>query len=198
MCAARTGQELNVTNLSSDLGIPSRTLDGYLWLLSSAFLFHLVPSWSTRVTSKVIRRPKLILLDSGLAAHLRGVDEQSLLAGDAAFGPLLETFVASEILKMSAWSESRPRVSHFRDRGGAEVDVLLEYPGRGVVGIEVKATATARDEHFRGLRLLSERLGDRFLYGAVLCLTRHAVPWGPRLAALPLDALWRETAPTPD
>jgi hypothetical protein len=192
LCAARSGQEVNVSNLSSDLGIPARTLDGYLSLLSSAFLVHLIPSWSTRISSKAVRRPKMILLDSGLAASLRGADEDSLRDGhDAALGPLLETFVAAEILKLASWSAARPRVSHFRDRGGAEVDLVLEYPGRGVVGLEVKATATVRDEHFRGLRLLADRLGERFLFGAVLSLTPHVSPWGPRMAALPVDSLWR-------
>lgn len=192
ICAARSGHEVNVTNLSSDLGIPARTLDGYLSLLSSAFLIHLIPSWSTRISGKVVRRPKMVLLDSGLAASLRGADEASLLDGrDGALGPLLETFVATEILKMVSWSASRPRVSHFRDRGGSEVDLVLEYPGRGVVALEVKATVTVKDEHFRGLRLLSDRLGDRFLFGAVLSLTPSVSSWGPRMAALPVDALWR-------
>lgn len=193
ICAARSGQELNVSNLSSDLGIPARTLDRYLWLLSTGFLIQLIPAWSSRVTGKIVRRPKMILLDTGLAAYLGGVDEKLLgQVETSALGPLLESFVAAEVLKMTSWSTSRPRVSHFRDRGGAEVDLILEYPGGKVVGLEVKSTSTVRDGHFRGLRLLADRLGDRFAFGAVLSLGPRPTPWGPRMAALPVDTLWTE------
>ena len=72
VCAARSGDELNVTRVANELGLPPRTLDGYLALLANVFVLQLIPAWSTNLSSKVIRRPKLVMVDSGLTAYLCG------------------------------------------------------------------------------------------------------------------------------
>lgn len=189
LCAARTATELNVSAVASEIGLPARTVDGYLDLLARAFLVRLVPGWSTNLSSKVVRRPKLHLVDSGLAAHLTGAGETDVELG-ARFGPLLETFVAGELCKQAGWSDARPTVWHFRDRSGAEVDLVLEHPDGRIAGIEVKATSTPRLEDFRGLRFIEDRLGARFCFGVLLSAAPEATPFGSRLAALPVSALW--------
>jgi uncharacterized protein len=60
-----------------------------------------------------------------------------------------------------------------------------------VVGVEVKATSSPRSEDLRGLRFLAARLGERFAYGVLLTAAPEAVPFGPTLASLPVDVLWR-------
>lgn len=191
LCAARSGTELNASAVASDFGIPVRTIAGYLAHLSTAFLLQLIPAWSTNLSAKVIRRPKLLLVDSGLAAHLIGATPSTLARHGAAFGPLLETFVGMELRKLSTWSEAPPQLFHFRDRSGIEVDFVLEQPDGRIAGIEVKATSTPRAEDFRGLRFLADKLGDRFAYGILLNAAPEATPFGPKLAALPFDVLWR-------
>jgi predicted AAA+ superfamily ATPase len=79
---------------------------------------------------------------------------------------------------------------HFRDRDGREVDLVLERRDGSVIGIEAKASATAGREDFRGLRLLRERLGERFAFGALFYTGPETVPFGERLAAVPLHGLW--------
>ncbi|MGH8905751.1 MAG: ATP-binding protein [Egibacteraceae bacterium] len=190
LCAARTGTELNTTALANELAIPARTVSGYLAHLTSAFMIWLVPAWSTNLSAKVVRRPKLMLTDSGLAAHLQGVTAQRLEHPDGPLGPLMETFVATELLRQLSWSTTRAALFHFRDRSGIEVDLLLEHPDGRVVGIEVKATGTPRTDHLRGLRFLADRLGDRFTYGCLLTTAPEATPFGGKLAALPISALW--------
>lgn len=191
LCAARTGTELNVSDVASDFGIPARTVGGYLAHLATAFFIQLVPAWSTNLSAKVIRRPKLLLVDSGLAAHLIGARPTTLTRNHAVFGPLLETFVGMELRKQSTWAESMPQLYHFRDRSGIEVDFVLEHPDGRIVGIEVKATSTTRREDFRGLTFLADRLGERFAFGVVLNMAPEATPFGAKLAALPIDSLWR-------
>lgn len=190
LCAARTATEVNVASIARDLTVPPRTTDAYLALLSTAFLIHLVPAWATNLSSKVVRKPKLVLSDSGLAAHLLGVTGDAEWRHDSPVGQLLETFVINELRKQITWSDHRPSLWHFRDRGGAEVDVLLEHPDGRVVGIEVKATSTPRTSDLRGLRFLADRLGDRFHFGVLFHTAPEPVPFGPRMAALPVSALW--------
>lgn len=190
LCAARTATELNVTNIASEFGVPARTVDGYVAHLQTSFLIRLVPAWSTNVSAKVVRRPKLILCDVGLAAHLGGATD--LAPHDARTGPLLETLVGTELERQLSWSTGGATLWHFRDRGGHEVDYLLESPDGRVVGIEVKASMTPRQSDARGLRLLADRLGGRFQFGFLLSAAPEALPLGPRLAALPISALWTE------
>ncbi len=190
LCAARTGNELNVSAIANDLGFPARTVDGYLGLLAQAFLIDRIPAWSTNLSSKVVRRPKLVVTDTGLAAHLIGSTAATVDRSGGPFGQLLETFVANEIRKQLTWSASRATLWHFRDRSGAEVDLVLEHPDGRVVGIEVKATSTPSSGDLRGLRLLADRLGDRFHFGVLLHTAPEATRFGPKLAALPTDVLW--------
>ena len=190
LCAARTGTELNAANLADAMAIPARTASAYLAHLANAFLIQLVPAWSTNLSAKVVRRPKLLLADSGLAAHLMGVTSTTLDGSSAAAGQLLETFVAMELRKQIGWSLARPSIWHFRDRSGVEVDLLLEHGDGRIVGIEVKATSSPKSADFKGLRFLAERLGDRFHFGCLLTAAPEATPFGPKLAALPVSALW--------
>ena len=190
LCAARSGEEVNVTSLANELGLPPRTLDGYLASLANAFVLQLVPAWSTNLSKKVVRKPKLVLVDSGLACHLTGMTPERIDDPVAPFGPLMESFVAMELCKQLTWSDARATLSHFRNRDGAEVDLVLEHADGRVVGVEVKAARTVSPRDAKGLRFLAERLGARFHRGIVLSCMPEPTPLGDRITALPLDALW--------
>jgi len=187
LCASRTSGELNITDVARDLGLSRPTTDTYLAHLEAVFLVQTVPAWSTNLTARVVRRPKLALTDTGLAARLLGGRARS---DDQVSGRLVETFVTNELRAQAGWSLVRPELFHYRDRDGAEVDLVLESGDGGVVGIEVKAGATVRAEDLRGLRLLEQRLGDGFAAGIVLSTAPVAVHLGGRLWSLPLSVLW--------
>jgi hypothetical protein len=187
LLAARTSGELNVTDVARDLGLARPTTDSYLAHLEAVFLVQTVPAWSTDLTSRLVRRPKIGLTDTGLAARLLGGRVRSDV--DVA-GRLIETFVTNEVRAQSEWSTTRPQLFHFRDRDGSEVDLVLESGDGRVVGIEVKAGATVRSEDLRGLRLLDQRLGDDFAAGVVLCTCPAPVHLGGRLWTLPMSVLW--------
>lgn len=187
LIASRTSGELNITDVARDLGLSRPTTDSYLAHLEAVFLIGVIPSWSTNLTSRVVRRPKVVVTDTGLAARLLG----GRLAADAAMaGRLIETFVSNELRAQSQWSQARPGLFHFRDRDGAEVDLILESGDGRVVGVEVKVGATVRAEDLRGLRLLQERLGPGFTAGVVLCTAPEPRHLGGRLWTLPLSVLW--------
>lgn len=191
LCAARAGMELNVTNLATELTLPPRTLDGYLATLAQLFVIQLIPAWSTNISKKVIRRPKMVMVDSGLAARLIGLTAETAAQPTAPLGPLLESFVAMELRKQLSWSQNGTTLWHYRDRDGIEVDFILERPDGSIVGIEVKAASSVSSRDTKGLRFLADRLGDRFAAGVVLSFMPEATPLGDRLTAFPLDTLWQ-------
>ncbi|HEX2804838.1 MAG TPA: ATP-binding protein [Kineosporiaceae bacterium] len=192
LLAARNAGELNVAGLASDAGIPVRTLDPYLELLETLFLVHRLPAWSTNLSRRTVSRPKVALHDTGLAARLINVSASgtAVTANAQAAGHLLEGFVAGELRRQLTWSDQDARLFHYRDRQGAEVDLLLETDDGRVAGIEVKATSTVTARDTKWLAQLRDRLGDRFVAGVVLHTGTTSAPFGPRLTAAPIDALW--------
>lgn len=191
LLAARTAHEVNVADLGRELAIPAPTLRRYLPLLETIYLHHLVPAWSRNLTAKVVHRPKLHLIDSGLAAHLLGVDPGGLARPTSTqAGPLLESFVAGELARQLTWSDLDANLYHWRDRNGSEVDLVLEAADGTVAGIEVKAAVDVHDGDFRGLRTLRDRLGEQFRGGVVVHCGDRPRPFGPGLYAVPVSTIW--------
>ena len=193
LLAARSSGLMNVSELSRSAGIKLTTLNRYLSLLETVFLIRRLPAWSPNVGKRLVKSPKLHFVDTGLAAHLLGVDERGLMASPQALGPLLETFVVNELEKDLGWAGTQARLFHFRSAERREVDVVIEDRSGRVVGVEVRASATPTQSDFDGLRALQSLLGRRFVRGVVLHLGDARLPFGDGLEAAPLSSLW--TAP---
>jgi uncharacterized protein len=191
LLAARSGQLVAAGSLESDLQISRPTVARYMSLLEEVFLIKRVPGWSRNLGTRATATPKLLFVDSGIAARLLTVDSHALRRPGAPCGPLLEGFVISELARQLTWSTELGDLYHYRDHNKVEVDVVLENRRRQVVGIEVKAASTVRAEDFAGLRRLAERLGEDFLVGVVLYTGTATLPFGPKLRALPVSAIWQ-------
>jgi len=99
--------------------------------------------------------------------------------------------VISELARQATWSQELVDLYHYRDQNKVEVDVILENRGQHVVGVEVKAASTVRSDDFAGLGRLAERLGDDFLAGIVLYTGSATLPFGSKMRAVPVSALWQ-------
>lgn len=192
LLAARVSSLLNVSEVSRALGLPNTTLRRYLTLLEATFLVRTLPAWSTNGTKRLVRSPKLLLADTGLAAQLLGLgkDAGSPAGGSPLRGALLENFMAMELAKQITWSERQPSLSHFRTRTGREVDLVLEDATGAIVGVEVKAATSVSGGDLKGLRALEEAAKEQFQRGVVLYGGDEVVAFGPRLWALPVGAVW--------
>ena len=199
--AAQTAQGLNMSRAGAAAGLSASTTSDYVKLFESSFLVRLLPAWGKTLRTAVASRPKLHIVDSGLAARLLRLPPDKLAALDPTslqqFGHLLETFVVGEVLKQASWMDHRPHVGHWRTHDGAEVDLVVEDGRDGsVVGIEVKASGRVHRHDRRGLRMLREALGERFVAGVVFYTGAHCVRYADddRIIALPIDRLWTATA----
>jgi len=122
--------------------------------------------------------------------HLLGVDPDHLGASPNLLGPVLENLVAAELDKQLGWSAQHCRLHHFRTHSGIEVDLVLENSAGDIVGIEVKAGASLRPSAAQGLHTLAELAGAHFVRGIILHTGAASVPFGNRIHALPIGALW--------
>ncbi|GAA0449584.1 hypothetical protein Aca07nite_43080 [Actinoplanes capillaceus] len=190
LLAARSASLIVPGALESDLGLSRPTIARYMRLLEEVHLIKRVPGWSRNLGSRVTHAPKLVFVDSGIAAQQLAVDPRTLLRPGQPFGPLLEGFVVSELARQTTWSDEMVDLYHYRDQNKVEVDVILENRQRQVVAIEVKAASTVRSDDFSGLRKLAARLGDDLIAGIVLYTGTSTLPFGDRMRAVPVSALW--------
>ena len=194
--AASTASELNVQGASSRLGIDRATLASYLAWMETVFLIHRLPSWSRSPSARPVRRTKVHITDTGLAAGLMGLDADALTVPTApATGPLLETFVANEIARGLSTSASRLRLFHYRDHQGHEVDLVIERSDGAIAAIEIKATSSPSVDQLHHASWLRDRMDSvspgAFRAGILLHTGHQQFTVGDRLHVCPIDTLWR-------
>lgn len=195
LAAGQTARLINVSDLASPFQVSRPTIRDYVTLLERVFLLEELPPWHSNRLSRLVKTPKLHLGDTGVACALLGLDADALWADRSVFGQLLETFVFQELRRLASWQEDEVRFHHFRDKDGAEVDIVLERSGQRVAGIEVKASATVTAADFRGLRKLQEASGKHFAAGLVLYDGETSATFGDGLYAVPIRTLWETPRP---
>ena len=189
--ASRARAPLNKTDVSGSVGIPRTSLDRYLTLLEHVFLTRRLPAWHTNRIKQIAKAPKLLISDSALLTHLLRTNRKRLTEDNALLGVVLECFVGMELTKQLAVSRTRATLLHMRTATGAEVDFVLEAADGRLAGIEVKASATVRGEDFKHLTMMRDRIGHkRFVRGVVLYTGGERLPFGERLEAWTISALW--------
>jgi predicted AAA+ superfamily ATPase len=192
LAAARSGALTNLSAIGRELGLDHKTVGNHLHALEQLFLLIRLPAWHANLGHRVVRSAKLHVTDTGMLCALIGADAKRLIEDGELAGSAFETFAVSELIRQASASDLSPELSfhHYRDQPGNEVDLVIERSNGEVVGIEVKASATPRPRDAAGLKLLRDKLGERFRQGFLLHLGPAPIPLGDRLSALPLAALW--------
>ncbi|MFP3939840.1 MAG: ATP-binding protein [Thermoanaerobaculia bacterium] len=180
LCAARHGQELNMASISREAGISQPTVKAWLGALEAAYLVLVLPPYFESFGKRVVKSPKLYLLDSGLACTLtRQPGGEAALAG-AMGGALFEGWIVSEAAKVHAALGRRPELYYWRSHDGLEVDLLLPTGDR-LVPVEIKRTATPTACHVQPLERFRRTAGPRAAdQGLLVCRVpeRRALPHG--------------------
>lgn len=188
--ASQTARMFNASDLAAPFEVTRPTIRDYTTLLERVFLLERLPAWHSNRLSRLVKRPKLHLCDTGIASALLGMDGPALAHDRTLFGQLFETFVLQELRRQASWNDARMSFHHFRNKDGVEVDIVIERGAEGVAGVEVKASGTVRPADFRGLRKLQAALGNRFAGGVVVYDGEATVPFGPGLHAVPVRKLF--------
>jgi len=190
LMAARSGNLINASELGRASGLATTTLNRYLAVLEALFLVWFLPAWSANLGKRLVKSPKLHLVDSGFAAYLCGADEAGLASEPEMAGSLWESFVASEIRRQVSWSEHPAELYHYRAHSGEEVALVLEDRSGRVAAVEVKFSETINPRDAKGLIHLREALGKKFVRGVVLYPGPQTVPLAENILALPAGHLF--------
>ena len=145
MCAARSGQLLNLNSLAADCGISQPTARQWLTVLQASHLVALLPPYHRNFGKRLVKAPKLYFLDSGLLCYLLRIRSAEDLQVHAARGAVFETWAVAETLKHRHNLGLAPDLYFWRDNHGLEVDLVFEHAGR-LHGVECKSGTTYVDE----------------------------------------------------
>jgi len=190
LLSLQTAQLLNVETLARQLAIRRETVQNNFAALERLFLVRTLPAWHNNEARRLIKAPKVHLLDSGLAATLAGALAEDWLTRRERIGHLLESFVVQQVIAQAGWSDPDLRFWHYRDKDQVEVDLVITR-GRQTWGVEVKAGATIATGEGLGLRRLAERCGKDFRGGVLLHAGTSSFSLADnRLLAVPLADLW--------
>lgn len=158
LCAGRCGQLLNVVSLAEDTGINRATAQSWLGVLQASHLIVLIQPWSSKLSKRLIKSPKLYFVDPGLAAWLLGIRDVFQVMTHPHRGALFENWAIMELIKAQCNAGQKPLVHFLLDKQGHEIDAVIEPRPGELLGIEMKSGATIGSDFFRGLDYWRERL----------------------------------------
>lgn len=155
LCAGRTAQLLNLSDLARDSDISVNTAKEWLGLLEASGHIYLLRPYYKNISKRLIKTPKLYFLDTGLACYLTGWRTAETASKGAMAGHLFETFIFAEIIK-SYWNHGQEApVWYYRTKEKEEVDFLIEKDGM-LYPIEIKLSARITDGDLRGIQSLEK------------------------------------------
>jgi len=183
LCAGRSGQLLNLTEMGNALGVTHPTIRSWISILETSHLVKLLPPWHANIGKRLVKSPKLYFIDTGLAAHLIGIQSADQLTTHPLRGALFENMIVAEALKQRFNAGLSDNLSFYRSLQGDEVDLLLEYAD-GFDACEIKSARTITSSFFKGLEAFSRAAGvtrDSFIvYAGESRVKRRGVgvtPW---------------------
>lgn len=187
VCAARTSQMLNYSEIAKNVGITSPTAKQWLSILVSSGIVALIHPYSNNALKRIVKAPKLYFMDTGLCAYLTRWNNPEALEISAMSGAFFETYVVSEIIKSYCNAGRQPPVYYYRDFDQREIDLIIEENGV-LYPVEIKKSASPSSnavKHFKAL----ERTGHAIGPGNVICLSRDIVPIDRKNYSVPVGAI---------
>ncbi|MFP5305824.1 MAG: ATP-binding protein, partial [Gammaproteobacteria bacterium] len=180
LCAGRTAQEINLSQLGSDAGVSHNTARAWLGVLQASYLVFVMPAWYRNVTKQIIKAPKLHFCDSGLVCSLLGIRSAEQLVTHPLRGAIFESWVASEIHKWHLHRGLPSDLHHYRETRGAEIDIVIP-DGQGGAVVECKSGQTLQADFLRNLQRFGDGSWSRILvYGGDAAQQRSdctVLPW---------------------
>lgn len=155
LCAGRTGQLLNFSQLGNDCGVSQPTAKAWLSVLEASFIVFRLPAFSSNIKKRLVKMPKLHFYDTGLACQLLGIRTVEHLNKHPLRGALFESWVVSQIIKHRINSGRAREIYHYRDQHGTEADTIIEYPDHFDI-IEAKAGQTINSSMLKPLRNVAD------------------------------------------
>lgn len=186
--AARTSQLLNLSDMARDAEISPATAKQWLSILETSGIIYLLEPYHNNLFKRMVKRPMLYFVDTGLAAYLTGWTSPDTLEAGAFSGAVFETFVLSEIVK-SYWHNGKEApLFYYRDKDKKEIDVLI-VSDNTIYPVEIKKSAAPSKKMIKNFKVLDKFTNFTIGHGAVICLCKELLPITQRVSAVPVGMI---------
>lgn len=186
--AARSGQLLNLSDVSRDFGIAVNTAKAWLSVLEATFQVIVLRPYFNNLGKRLVKTPKVYFTDVGMLCYLAGLRDSEHAAAGPLSGAIVETAVLSEVIKAAVHRGTDSPVYFWRTSHGAEVDIVIEEQGR-LVPVEVKQTATPRPAMASGLLSFMDDYSDKTDKGWLVHMGSNILPLAPNIMAVPFTEI---------
>jgi predicted AAA+ superfamily ATPase len=177
LCAARTGQILNLSDLARETGVSVPTAKRWLSILETGYQILLLPPFYRNIGKRLVKSPKLYFTDTGLATYLLGIHSREALLDGPLFGALFETLVVTDVWKRFLHGGRMPALYCLHTQDGLEVDLAVESDNRLTL-FEMKGTMTVLPKHAASLLRLRNDLPGTIGNAFVISMARDRFPVG--------------------
>ncbi|MBA5249324.1 MAG: DUF4143 domain-containing protein [Gammaproteobacteria bacterium] len=188
LLAPRSAAIFNIKNFSMRAGIAEKTVANYLSVLKLIFQIQTLQPYFSNISKRFVKMPKSYFSDTGVLAHLLGIQTKSEFEQSEYKGMLVETFVFMELTKHIAYSGLNANLYHFRTTDQKEIDFIIAYKNK-IIALEVipfiKASCSVRKEDFKHIIDLAKK-EPKLDLGIVFYMGDKVLPFGDKLVALPL------------
>lgn len=187
--AVRTGQELNISDISNSLGMSNHTIEDWLSILVNTGIVYLLQPYFNNNIARIVKRPKIYFMDTGLACYLAGYMDSNTLEKSAFNGAIFETYIITEIIKSFSnnGKDSRKYLYYYRDNNGKEIDLLIFYDNT-VYPIEIKKSYNPKKEAIKNFDIVN-KFGVNIGNGGVICMAKDIFPLDKNNYLLPINLL---------
>lgn len=185
--AARTGQEFNASDIAKDIGIDSETVAKWTGILSNTYIIFLLQPHMNNNIGRIIKRPKIYFMDTGLACYLTGYVSSETLQRSNYSGQIFETYIISEIVKSYANNQRDPKkhLYYYRDNSGKEIDLLVLYDDN-IYPVEIKKNSNPDKNAIKNFNVV-KKFEMNSPNGAVICLTKDIHPIDDKNYMIPIE-----------
>ena len=174
--AARTGQEFNASDIAKDIGVDSETVTKWTGILSNTYIIFLLQPHMNNNVGRIIKRPKIYFMDTGLACYLTGYVSSETLQRSNYSGQIIETYIISEIVKSYTNNQRDPKkhLYYYRDNNGKEIDLLILYEDN-IYPVEIKKNSNPDKDAIKNFNIV-KKFEMNSPNGAVISLTKNIHP----------------------
>ncbi len=187
--AVRTGQELNLTDICNGIGITNVTAEKWLSILRNTGIVYLLQPYSNNSVARIVKKPKVYFMDTGLACYLAGYMDSKTLEKSAYNGAIFETYVISEIIKsyINNGLDAKKYLYYYRDNNGKEIDLLI-IKNNVVYPIEIKKSANPGKEAIKNFSVV-KKFGLEVGNGGVICMKSEIFPIDRENNYIPIELI---------
>ncbi len=190
LLASLTGEELNYTKLSKDVGVDVKTVSSWISVLEAGNLIHLLQPYNdSSIKRQIIKRPKIYFSDTGLACYLAKVNSKETLIASYLKGHMVETYIINEILK--SYSNNRKEKSssfyYYRDSQQNEIDLIILTDGK-LTALECKSGEQYSSKDLKATKVL-KTVHYPMESKAIICTCKSVYPVGDNCYLLPVTAI---------